>query len=93
MSFYNTIHAGGEQLKIFSHRAEKQEQIIYNLFTAHGKLSPWQAFRICQQLGRQYPITSVRRSITNLEKEGKLVKTDHQVMGPYGVKEFIWKAI
>lgn len=91
--FYDTVKTEPNQLKIFQERSEKQEQIIYNLFTAHGKLSPWQAFRLCQQLGRQYPITSVRRSITNLEKEGKLVKTDQQVMGPYRVKEFIWKAI
>ena len=36
------------------------------------------------------PLTSIRRAITNLEKKGKLEKTDIQKEGMYGKKTFCW---
>ena len=38
-------------------------------------------------------ITSVRRSITDLTKEGYLEKTSEQRKGLYGKKEYIWRII
>ena len=37
------------------------------------------------------PITSIRRAITNLTNDEKLVKTDNQKTGPYGKPSYCWK--
>lgn len=88
--FYNTVNAEPNQLDIFQQRAEKQEVVILQLFQAHKELSPWRVLDLCRKLGRYFPITSIRRAITNLEKQGKLIKTSKQVKGPYGVNEYLW---
>jgi len=36
------------------------------------------------------PITSVRRAITTLERNGQLRRTDRQQIGPYGRPEYVW---
>ncbi|HYG84558.1 MAG TPA: hypothetical protein VD907_06820 [Verrucomicrobiae bacterium] len=92
MTWYNTTAEAPNQLDIFQQRAEKQEAIVLQLFEAHKELSPWKAFKLCRQLGRDFPITSIRRAISDLEKQGKLVKTSKQVKGPYGVNEYLWRA-
>lgn len=92
--WYNTTQEAPAQLEVFQQKAKKQEDIILYIFDQHPDgLSPWQTFRICNVSGARYPITSVRRAITNLQKNGKLVKTGKQVMGPYGVREYVWKPI
>jgi predicted ArsR family transcriptional regulator len=40
---------------------------------------------------RTSPLTSVRRSISNLTADGKLVKTERKVQGPYGRPEYVWR--
>jgi DNA-binding transcriptional regulator PaaX len=40
-----------------------------------------------------FPLTSVRRALTNLSKQGKLIKTDEKKKGIYGRDEFIWSTI
>jgi hypothetical protein len=37
------------------------------------------------------PITSVRRALTNLTNEDKIIKTDVKVVGLYGKKEHLWR--
>lgn len=39
------------------------------------------------------PITSIRRSITNLTNEGKLFKTKNQVKGIYDKPNYTWKLL
>ena len=37
------------------------------------------------------PITSIRRAMTCLTIEGKLIKTEHMGMGMYGKKEYYYR--
>ena len=37
------------------------------------------------------PLTSIRRAMTTLTKDGKLIKTDKQVPGIYGTPNYKWK--
>jgi predicted transcriptional regulator len=86
-SFHNTTNEIGNQLQIFTQKAENQESEILEYFYNKKKASAseaWQSFK-------HYPITSVRRSITNLTKQGFLEKTQDKKIGIYGKPEYIWK--
>ncbi|QDP53901.1 MAG: hypothetical protein Unbinned202contig1002_30 [Prokaryotic dsDNA virus sp.] len=89
MSFYNTINESGNELKNSNQKARSQEDLIYSYFLTAGKsLSPSQ---ILETLKLKCPITSVRRALTNLTNEEKLVKTDDYVQGGFGKKEHLWR--
>ena len=89
MSFYNTIHEKGEVLKRSRKKARTQEERIYSFFLIQGK--PLSPSMVLEDLGLKCPITSVRRALTNLTSEGKLLKTDVYVKGTYGKKEHLWR--
>ena len=44
-----------------------------------------------EKLKLNCPITSVRRALTNLTNDEKLVKTDDFVKGNFGKKEHLWR--
>lgn len=57
-------------------------------------MSPSQIFKFLSDKGYKYPLTSVRRAISDLTKDEILVKdTDEKkmVMGLYGKPEHTWK--
>ena len=88
MTFYNTIHETGEELAESHAKAKTQEEKIYAYFLyCNQPLSP---SMFLEQLGLNCPITSVRRAICNLTKEGKIFKTKETVLGMYGKKETLW---
>jgi len=70
-------------------RAKSQEEFIWMWFTLNSciEATPFEVHRKC---GLNSPITSIRRAITNLTKEGKLVKTDRKVIEKYGVSNYTW---
>jgi hypothetical protein len=37
------------------------------------------------------PITSIRRALTNLTNEGKIIKTGVKTVGLYNKKEHLWR--
>lgn len=37
------------------------------------------------------PLTSIRRAMSNLTRDGKLEKTERQVKGLYGHPEYLWQ--
>lgn len=92
--FFNTISLYGEDLAKAKSDTAKQEEIIELMFKANkeAKFSPsdiWKVFT--QDFQKNAPITSIRRSITNLTDEGKLVKLPEQKMGIYGKSEYLWQ--
>lgn len=86
-AYFNTTDLKGDELKESIARAFKQEEIILSLFKRHGNLSPSDVLKL---LDFQYPITSVRRAITNLTTKHYLIKTKVQKKGLYGKAEYIW---
>lgn len=90
-SFYNTIEASGQQLIDFEQKAQTQEELILSCFKQYNKtdVTPDEV----QDLLRLFntPITSIRRAITNLTKQGKLIKTTNQRKGRYGKMTYAWK--
>jgi len=93
-SFYNTINFSGKDLEEANAKVKKQEDLVLAIFKANPnlKFSPSQMHNI---FGRKYnlypPITSIRRSITNLAGRLELIKTDETVPGLYHLPEHTWK--
>jgi len=90
-SFHNTIDASGQTLIDFEQKAQTQEDVILDLFKQYDKtdLTPDEVLLLCKF--ENTPITSIRRAITNLTKQGKLIKTNIQRKGQYGKLTFAWK--
>ena len=89
-SYHNTVGASGELLDQFESKAKSQDVKIMEWFTRRGgHASPNDV--LLDVFGCTIPLTSVRRALSNLTKAGLLVKSDYQVMGPYGRLEHLWK--
>jgi hypothetical protein len=86
--YYNTTNVSGDLLLEFEDKAQTQEQAILNEFKKHPEYSPADLFYLF--IGK-YPITSIRRSLTNLTNEGKLIKTGFKRKGLFGRMEYVWK--
>ncbi len=88
--YYNTNKESGQTLLESKGNTQSQEDCILAYFKGGS-----QAFVAPHDLrllfGHKVPITSIRRAFTNLEKEGKLVKTDKMVIGTYGKMVHTWR--
>ncbi len=95
--FHNTPGEKGDKLKASKAKVLSQEEAVLVIFQwASGykvKLWPSKVKTLIPSSvgGHNWPITSIRRAITNLTKAEKLVKTDRQVQGPYNHKEYLWR--
>lgn len=69
-----------------------QESLVLNLFKQHSnrELTSFQVHENIDEFNN-VPITSVRRAITNLTKQGLLYKTHRLAMGDYGIRCNCWK--
>lgn len=90
-TYYNTTHEA-DTLK-YKVKADKQDDQIIEFFRKH-----WQgSFTPCDIWSKvftpQTPITSVRRSITNLENAGMLKKTEIKRDGLYGRPNYTWRLV
>ena len=83
--FYNTINDVSSSLVISS---RTQEKIILDCFkTAKEPLSPSMVHFLTKL---KCPITSIRRAMTDLTKQGSLTKTPKYTIGKFGKKEHLW---
>lgn len=91
MSFYNTINAVNPELSVYNGKCKDQEKTILAFFEKYPN-QEYTPFEVQESL-RLYrtPITSIRRSITNLTTEGKLIMTDIMRMGIYDKPNYCWK--
>lgn len=72
--------------------AEQQDEAVVAIFRAlQSKLTPSQVHLIGERNGRQWLLTSVRRSMTNLANAGPLVRLDETQQGPHGRPEHFWR--
>ncbi|QDP64641.1 MAG: hypothetical protein Unbinned4585contig1001_5 [Prokaryotic dsDNA virus sp.] len=66
----------------------RQEDMLYYIFVDHKKLTAseaWTKFR------KPVPLTSIRRGMSNLQREGILLKTNETKKGMYGKPEHFYK--
>lgn len=90
-SYHNTVPLTGNELLQAEDTAKRQEDEVLQLFMRYKRLTPWQTEARLNALGKKWPITSIRRAITNLTESGKLQKTGEKVVGPLGSKENAWE--
>ncbi len=100
MNHYNTTHEDGQQLIQFEKKAKSQEEEILKWWgrseqRKHNLYPPSTVttlvFNTGVGIGSMTPLTSVRRAMTNLTKQGKLTKTGFKITGPYGRPEYLWR--
>ena len=92
--FFNTTNESGQHLKEYRSQAKEQDERVLQIFRGSGKaaiLPPSFVSSLYDRLYQQTPITSIRRSITNLTKAGKLEKTNQKRIGPYARPEYCWQ--
>ena len=85
--YYNTTKEQGEQLAIFKSKTKKQDDKILDFFKDNpmvefGASQVWNAL-----FYNSVPITSVRRSVTNLVQDNKLEYTGRKRKGVFGRNE------
>lgn len=91
MSFYNTTQLKGNALREAVSKARNQQEAILTYFLHRREaFSPSEIMQKMQAVGRLWPITSIRRAITDLTNAGHLVKTDEMVKGMYDMQEHKW---
>ena len=77
-------------------RAQSQEEKILAWFKEHPgtKATPFGVKASCMLSNPNQsavPITSVRRAMSNLTRDGKLEKTSKKVVEVYGISNYLWR--
>lgn len=88
--FHNTIGLDPSQEAQMRERIRGQNRRILKFFenNSSGRFTPFEVSNIGDIPG---PITSIRRSISDLTKAGYLVKTNHMKEGDWGVNNHTWQ--
>ena len=91
MAYYNTNGLKGKMLSRSIKKTETQDNIRMAFFKKHKTKSwtPHEVWKIC--FTKSTPITSVRRSISDLTNDEFLVFTKRRVLSPYNGKEGLYK--
>jgi hypothetical protein len=89
---HNTTKLPEQELQRRTVMAVRQADKVYSIMEFFEK--PMSASQVLMHYdNKRVPITSIRRCLTNLVYEGKLEKTNLQVTGMYGVKEYQYKLV
>jgi Fe2+ or Zn2+ uptake regulation protein len=93
MNHYHDTGTAGTKEREYEGKAAQQDEAVLGILKLYypASLSPSEVHEIYCQTGRDCPVTSIRRALTNLTKEGFLIKTDVMKDGQYGRKEHTWK--
>ena len=94
-TFFNSIGISGAALVEATVRAYKQNEVILTVFQEypHIKFTPFDIQSNVKRIyGKDYPITSVRRSINTLTEKGLLTKSEKaEGKGIYKVANHKWQ--
>jgi len=94
MPFYNTTNETGQTLADATVKAKTQNELIIDFFKGGGRFTPWGVYAQLLALGRinnRVPITSIRRSISDLCKDGYLVKLNEKRREQLGVANYLYQ--
>lgn len=94
--YYNTTNETGISLKTNFEKADNQTRLTLAVFQTYPNenLSAndvWAFLIDNESINEQTPLTSIRRAITDLTNQDRLVKTDKKVLGSAGRKTYTWK--
>ena len=94
--YYNTTNENGSLLKTNTKQAKNQTTLTLSVFQTYPTYTfsadeVWQFLIENEAINEQTPLTSIRRAITDLTNEGKIVKTNRKVLGSAGRKTYTWR--
>ena len=89
ISHYNTTHESGATLRAYENAAKSLEKRIYEHMIVNSDVPRFSPTKL-HEVFNNVPITSIRRALTNLTKEGKCYKSDLMSNGSYGRPEHNW---
>ena len=98
--FYNTNNEKGATLQESREKAKSQDELVLLYFRNHDQLgvTPERVlrhFQIMEPLSSdkwaKTPITSIRRSFSNLKKKGLIYKTGETIEGDFGKQINVWR--
>lgn len=96
VSYWPTTPLSREQMAGAIRTADHQDEAVLAIFRAHTgcALSPSHVHRLGVEGGRHWLLTSVRRSISNLTNDTKVLEcTGMLVDGPHGRPEHTWSLV
>ena len=85
--YYNTTNESGEQLGIFHEKAKTQDILILEFFQDQPAVEYGASQVLRAVFSDRVPLTSVRRSISNLVAENKLEYSGRMRKGNYNRNE------
>lgn len=83
-TYFNTTNQDIDYVNKRKAKNKTQEALVYDLFKNHTTMT---ASEVLQKFPKRVPITSLRRAMSNLQQEEKLVKTTYTKTGIYGAPE------
>ena len=98
--YHNTNEENGATLKESRSKAKTQDQTVLEYFKNHDQLgvTPERClrhFKIMEKLSESKwhntPVTSIRRSFSNLKNQGLIQKTELTIEGDFGKNVHVWK--
>jgi hypothetical protein len=98
--YYNTVKEEEPTVRAYKEVARGQDAAVLWLFAQaqeymdYPELAPSHIHSDLigkGRIGAKTPLTSIRRSITNLTKHGLLERTNKKQIGAYGRSEFAWR--
>lgn len=89
-SFYNTTHEHGDTLTASRTQAARQDDQILGLFISNPQ-ALFAPHEVQDELNVSWPLTSIRRSMTNLTERGYLEKTGQMRVGTFGKQVHTWR--
>lgn len=97
MTYFNTTHQAGKELLDFRAAGKAQDEIVLDYFQRNAafrtNLTASEVYDLlidARLLSRKTPLTSIRRSMTCLMRNNRLVKTTTQRKGPFGRPEYCY---
>jgi hypothetical protein len=93
ISYHNSLYLDQNLVRDYEKKNKSQEEFIYAIFLQHKRLTKSDLLITFENLG--FPITemSISRSLTNLQTEEKIIKTDDKKIGVYKVPNSIYRLI
>ena len=89
-TYFNTTDQDIDYVNKRKAKNKTQEVLVYDIFKSMTTLTASEVLTASETLNlfsNKVPITSIRRAISNLQKEEKLVKTTDTKTGIYGAPE------
>lgn len=82
MPHHNTTRETGPDLFSMQRKAQRLQDKVFELFLTRRQ--PMTADEVSSALGDRHLLTSVRRAMSDLKTDHRLVKTDEKVPGRHG---------